>query len=350
MRHTLLLCYYLYIIMPHPTKSLKQYLPALLLLLPATVWGKAKKDTIMTKQGVEIFVKSDQSKKLKIIAELHLLDAEAGASDFARIGAGFNADYIHRKYFSVNASYKTTFYSFLQQSEATKSYSDTKLNPFSVGSAGVRLHIMDGKGWEKRKMTLDAFKEVDNKGQRRTTMRFTKARFPCRRIFALRGGGYYSTAPISTNMTADIFKPQQKGSLTTTDGTVFGNDYYTNTRTMGFYGGLTRLTHMKMKTTSTINWFEGEAKQTAIFKEVYADVIFANTTIDPLLVNGKEYAITPNAPGSFSLSDIGWRIGGRLISTRKRVNMGTSYELGSRPGLKQRGAYLAIGITLAWVK
>jgi hypothetical protein len=45
--------------MPHPTKSLKQYLPALLLLLPATVWGKAKKDTIMTKQGVEIFVKSD---------------------------------------------------------------------------------------------------------------------------------------------------------------------------------------------------------------------------------------------------------------------------------------------------
>ncbi len=336
--------------MSYPLLSLKYPLAGLLLLASAGASAKAKRDTIITKQGVEIFVSKDQSKKLKLIAELHLLDVETGASDYVRMGTGANADYIFRRYFSVNAGFKGTYYSFLQQTESGKSYSDTKLNPFATGNAGIRLHILDGKGWEKRKMVLDAFKELDSKGMRRTTMRFTKAKFPCRRIFAVRGGLYYSNAPVSVNHNADVLKPQAKGSVQTADGTVFTGDYYTNTRTMGYYAGLTRITHMKMRTSSTINWLEGDSKQTAIFKEVYADVLFANTTIDPLLVKGTEYAITPNTPGSFSLNDIGWRMGGRLIATRKRVNMGTSYEIGNRPGLKGRGAYLSIGITLAYVK
>jgi hypothetical protein len=310
----------------------------------------ARGDTIHTRQGVEVFVKHNQSRKLKIIAEAHAIDIEASASDYLRLGSGANGDYIFRKYFSVNAGYKGSFFSFLKQNARDKSYTENNLNSFSVGNAGIRLHILDGKGWVRRRMTLQSFKERDAKGNRRTIVRSLVAKYPCRRIFALRGGVYYSTGPISANMTASIFEPSAKGSVQTADGNVFKGDYYTNTTTSGFYVGLTQITNMKMWTSNTIEWLEGASKLTAIFKETYADIIVTNTTIDPLVVAGKQHEITPNAPGSFGLSNIGWRIGGRLISTRKLINMGTSYEIGSRPGLYQRGAYLSLGITVAMMK
>jgi len=322
----------------------------MLLLLPLMAAARSPRDTIRSKQGVEIFVKNDQSRKLKLIIEAHFLDAEASAADYARVGTGINADYIFKKYFSLNVGAKGTYFSVLQADARAKSYTDNKLNPFAVASGGVRLHIVDGKGWEHRKMHLESFKELDAKGRPKTTVRFMHAKFPCRRIWALRGGYYYSMAPISANHNGDILNPLANGSVKTTDGTVFTGSYYTNTTTMGYYAGLTKITHMKMKTSSTINWLEGSSRQTALFKEVYADVLFTNTTIDPFVVKGKEYDITPNAAGSFKLSDIGWRVGGRIVSTRKRTNLGTSYEIGSRPGLASRGAYLAIGISLAFVR
>ncbi len=328
--------------------QLRRCLPVLLLMCPMIAAARA--DTIRTRQGVEVFVKNNQSRKLKIIAEVHALDIETGLSDYLRVGAGFNADYIFPRFFSVYAGYKGTYYSFLKQMSRDKSYSENALQSFSVGNGGVRLHILDGKGWSRRKMTLQSFKERDSKGGQRTIVRSLVARYPCRRIFALRGGLYYSNAPISANMTADILKPGSKGSVTTADGTVFTSDYYTSTTTSGVYAGLTQITNMKMRTSNTIEWFEGDSRLTAIFKETYADIIFTNTTIDPFVVAGKKYEVTPNTPGSFGIANIGWRIGGRLISTRKLINMGTSYEIGSRPGIYQRGAYFHLGITVAMMK
>jgi len=329
---------------------LKKALTLGLFALPMLVAAKPKRDTISTNQGVEVFIKNDKSKKLSLIAELHVVDIEASLADYARVGTGANIDYYFKKYLSLNAGYKSTYFSYLSTLAGKTDYSQNLLNPFSVGNAGIRIHLWDGKGWEMRKMLLEAFKETDSKGNPRTTVRTLRAKFPCRRIMALRGGGYYSTAPITTNHNAAITDPVGKGSVRTNNGALLTADYYTNMTSTGFYAGLTRVTHMKFKSTNTINWEEGAEKQTAIFKEVYADVIFANTTIDPFRVKGVDYPVTPNAKESFAVNNIGWRVGGRLVSTKKKINLGTSYEIGMRPGLKSRAAYLSIGINIAYVR
>lgn len=336
--------------MNRPTLKLKRCAQLALMLLPLCVAAKPKRDTITTRQGVEVFIKNDKSKRLSVIAELHVIDAEASLADYARIGTGANADFYFPRFVSFNAGAKGTYFSYLASLSRKSSFSQNDLNPFSVANAGIRLHLWDGKGWEMRKMLLESFKEVDGKGMPRRTVRTLRAKFPCRRIMAIRGGVYYSIAPITANHNARIMQPVSKGSVRTANNTVLTGDYYTNTTTNGFYAGLTRITHMKFKSTNTMNWMEGNAKQTAIFKEVYADVIFAGTTIDPFQVKGVKFDVEPNAKESFSISDIGWRVGGRLVSTRRKINLGTSYEIGMRPGLQSRAAYLSLGINIAYVR
>lgn len=329
----------------------RQYLLVILMLLPTL--AIARKDTIRTNQGVEIFVKSNQSKKLHLIVDAHLADIESSASDFMRLGGGIGADYIWRRFVSVHGSYKWTYFSLMQQQTKEENFTENKLKGFSVGSAGVRLHILDGKGWSRRKITLQSFRELNEKGMPRTTVRYLVAKYPCRRIVALRGGVYYSNAPINANLNADVTKILEtdvKGSVLATDGTKFTGAYHTNMYTTGLYAGITKIINMKMRTSSTIEWLEGESILTALFRENYIDVIFANTTIDPFVVKGKAYEVATNVPGGFSISNIGWRVGGRLISTDKLINAGASYEIGSRPGLAQRGAYVHIGVTLALMK
>lgn len=330
------------------TILLRQRLTVLLLLLP--LLAVARRDTIRTAQGVDVYVKQNQSHKLKLIVEAHAVDIEAGLADYMRLGTGVNADYLFPRFLSVHGTFKGTYYSMLQQSASANSATDNDLNGFMVGSGGVRLHVLDGKGWSWRKITLQSFQERNDNGTTRTTVRFLRAKYPCRRIVALRGGGYYSTAPISANMTAGILEPEAKGSVKTADGTVFTGDYYTNARTAGFYAGITKIINMKMRTSNNIEVYESESKLTAFFRETYLDVIFANTTIDPFSVGGKQYPITPGASGSFNVADIGWRCGGRLIATRKLINMGANYEIGSRPGIYRRGAHVSVGLTIALMK
>lgn len=326
-------------------------LPLLFLSLPKV--AMAERDTITTRQGVEVFIKNNQSRKLKLIVEGHLADLESNMSDYARVGTGVNADFIFRRFLSVHAGYSGTYFSWLQKQAKDLSYTQNRLRSFSVADAGVRLHILDGKGWAKRKITLQSFKELNEKGMPRTTVRFLKAKYPCRRIVALRGGLYVSNAPISANVNADITKilePENKGSVTATDGTVLTGDYYTNTYTTGVYAGITKIINMKFRSSSTIEWLEGESRLTALFKENYIDVIFATTTVDPFMVSGKEYVPAMDVAGGLSLSNIGWRIGGRLLNTQGTVNTGVNYEVGSRPGVADKGYYIHIGVTIAYMK
>lgn len=322
------------------------------LLLPVMAFAKA--DTLQTNQGVEIFIKNNRAFRLKMIIEAHLFDGESSLTDYGRIGTGANADYIFRRFVSLHAGYSGGYFSMLQSQAKQQTFTQNRLKSFSVGEAGIRLHVLDGKGWSRRKMILQTFKEPDEHGRERTIVRSVKAKFPCRRIVALRGGVYYSTSPLGANANADIAKliekPDIKGSVLTTDGTVFTGDYYTNTTTTGIYAGITKIVNMRFMASSTIEWLEGESKLTALFKENYIDVILANTTIDPFVVGGKQYPIVTNAPGGFTMANIGWRIGGRLIATERPVTTSATYEIGSRPGIAQRGAYVRIGVNITYQK
>ncbi len=334
------------------TRLFKRLLVMSLLLQPMLVL--AKRDTIMTRQGVEVYIKNNRSRKLKLIVEGHLVDLETTQTDYGRVGGGINADYLFWRLGSISAGYRGTYYSITTHEAGLVSYSRNVLKNFSEAYAGGRFHIWDGKGWIKRKMTLDRFDEYDVSGQLHSKARYLKARFPCRRIIALRGGVYSTNTPVSANMTLDVTKlpsNMEKGTVTTANGTVLRGEYYTNTRTTGIYAGLTRLFHMKFDASNDINWEESQTKLTAIFRETYLDIILANTTIEPFNVKGKYYEVRPNNPGSFLVDRIGWRFGGRLISTAHLINTGISYELGSRPGIGNfRGAYLRIGLDIALMK
>ncbi len=329
-------------------------LPLLFLLLPVVARARVKADTLQTNQGVEIFIKNNRAFRLKMIIEAHLFDGESSLSDFGRIGTGVSADYIFRRFLSVHGSYSGGYFSVLKNNAKQQSFTENRLKGFSVGEAGIRLHVLDGKGWARRKMMLQSFKEPDEHGRERTIVRSVKARFPCRRIVALRGGVYYSTSPFGANVNTDLSKLIESnspvGSVTATDGTVFTGDYYSNTTTTGIYAGLTKIVNMKFMASSTIEWLEGESKLTALFKENYIDVIFANTTIDPFMIKGKQFPIDVNAKGSVSLNNIGWRVGGRVIATEKPVTTSATYEMGVRPGLATRGAYVRIGINITYQK
>ena len=319
-----------------------------ILCLPAV--GMAKNDTIRTKDGVDVYIKKNQSKKLKFIGEARLLDIESGATDPLRIGAGVSADYLLPKIASANVSFKGAYYSLLEQFSEKKSKTDNKLNIPIVANAGIRLHIYDGKGKHWRKINIQKHVGLNDDGTTRTTVRFLKAKYPCRLIYAARGGVYFSTSPVVSNMNKDIWKPEDKGSIRTTDGTVFGLDHYTNSTTTGFYVGLSRIINMRFLTSSNIEVDESERKLTSFFKETYLDILIANTTFDPFQRGGLNYEIVANADGSFSTNNVGWRLGSRLVNTKKKNGMGAYAEIGMRPGVFGRGMYASLGFNLAFTR
>jgi hypothetical protein len=191
---------------------------------------------------------------------------------------------------------------------------------------------------------------LNDDGTTRTTVRFLKAKYPCRLIYAARGGVYFSTSPVVSNMNKDIWKPEDKGSIRTTDGTVFGLDHYTNSTTTGFYVGLSRIINMRFLTSSNIEVDESERKLTSFFKETYLDILIANTTFDPFQRGGLNYEIVANADGSFSTNNVGWRLGSRLVNTKKKNGMGAYAEIGMRPGVFGRGMYASLGFNLAFTR
>jgi len=318
------------------------------LYLPAMVM--AKNDTIRTKDGVDVYVKKNQANKLKFIGEASLLDVECGATDPLRIGAGVSADYLLPKVLSVNVSVKGAYYSLLEQIAEKKSKTDNNLNIPIVANAGIRLHIYDGKGKHWHKIYIQKHVGMNNDGTTRTTVRFLKAKYPCRLIYAARGGVYFSTSAVMSNMNKDIWKPEDKGSVRTTDGTVFGMDHYTNSGATGFYVGLSRIINMRFLTSSNIEIDESERKLTSFFKETYLDILIANTTFDPFQRGGIDYQIVANADGSFSTNNVGWRLGSRLVNTKKKNGLGTYAEIGMRPGVFGRGMYASLGLSMAFTR
>jgi len=177
------------------------------------------------------------------------------------------------------------------------------------------------------------------------------AKLPARRIVALRGGLYHTTSIVSTDMNKSEFAVSNYGAVKTKDGSVFSNAYFTNAHTVGVYVGLSEIFNMWVKIKPlNAEEFSGHTYLNGVFKETYADLLLASTSFDPFIAGGKSYDIEPNATGSFQTSKIGWRLGKKIIYTRKTLNMGFSFEIGDRPGVQGKGLYFGTGMSLAFVK
>jgi hypothetical protein len=334
-------------------KKLGRCLPVGLLMLPILVYGKGTKekvDTLFTSDGVDVYVRQNKAFDLRVIAEAHVVDAEVAPIDPLRLSTGLNADYFFRRFVSLNARIKGTYYGLQQQYGRENNLSENKMLPFIVGDAGVRFHFLDRGGWVKRKVTLGRYEELNADGSPHTTVRYIRMPFPCRRVTAARGGYYYSNNPVSADMNGDLLEADKKGSVRTADGTILIGNYFTNNYNSGYYLGLSRITHMNIMVSSNIDTFEGGGKHVAFYREVYADIIVAGSHFDPFVVDGMSHALKPNDDGSFSVSKIGWRVGGRVMAARQSAAVGAHYEFGNRPGLYPRSYYVSAGITFAYIK
>lgn len=301
-----------------------------------------KGDTIIAFNGSPINVLDVSSYSLKLIAQAQLFNLECSMGDAFRIGAGLTGDFYLPKFASIHAEYIHSYFNLQQFDAASLNNSENTVKGFTLLELGGRFHLLDHNATARHKLILSQQTDYTYGGTI-TTTRYLKARFPCRRILALRGGLYRTTAPISTDMN----KPEQTikdyGAVTTKDGSLFTNVYFTNAYTTGFYLGLCDLFNMSVRTA-----VDGSTYNTSLLREVYADVLMASTSVDPFSVAGKTYEIEPNTKGSFQTSPIGWRVGKKMIFTRRTINLGFSMELGNRPGIAGRGLYFSSGFSMAF--
>jgi hypothetical protein len=316
--------------------------------LPNQVSAQESKEkegaTITAFNGAVIQVRQVQSYKMKLIAQALLFNLECSTGDVFRLGAGLTGDYYLPKFASVHAEYFNSYFNIQKFDAKTLNKSDNALKGFSLFEIGGRFHIIDKEGKARHKLILSQHTDYTYGGSV-TTTRYLKAKFPCRRIFALRGGLYGTTAPVSTDMSKTALANSNYGTVKTKDGTVFSDVYFTNEHTTGFYLGLSDLINMSVLTS-----FDGGNYNTSFLKEIYTDVLIAGTSFDPILAGGKSHEIEPNATGSFQTTKIGWRVGKKMIFTRKTLNMGFSFEMGDRPGVQGKGLYFGCGWSMAFVK
>lgn len=322
-----------------------------LMALPGVLYGKTKVDTIFTSDGVDVYLRKKRSNQLKWIAELRLADLESSIAEPGRTSTGVNFDYFLKRYGSFSLSTKGAYLGLVQNAAFEESKSQNEILPFMCGSAGVRAHFLDGRGEVMKKVTLSVYDEFNEDGSPHTAIRYFRAKYPCRRIMAIRAGYFYYNSPVSADMNGNLLKPDVAGSLTTESGDKFIGKYYTNSRTNGFYVGYTRIRNINIMVSSNVDTFEGKGRHVAFYRELYADILFgAKTTFDPLVVKGAEYAIVPNAPGSFRTQGIGFRVGGRAMSRLAPGTLGGFYEIGMRPGILVRGLYASVGFTFTIIK
>jgi hypothetical protein len=322
--------------------------PAMSLIFILVISGhsvaKAAGDTIRAFNGAIITVREESSSKMKLIAQALPFNLECSTGDAFRIGVGLTGDYYLPKWASFHTEYINSYFNIQKFDAKTLSKSENSLKGFSLFELGGRFHILDRKAKARHKLILSQHTDYVYGGTV-TTTHYLKAKFPCRRILALRGGLYHTTAPVSTDMNAKELASGTYGAVKTKDGTVFSNIYFTNDHTTGVYVGLSDVINMSVRTA-----FNGGNYYTSFLKEIYFDALIAATSFDPFLVSGKLYEIEPNTTGSFQTSKIGWRLGKKMIFTRKTLNMGFSFEMGQRPGLAGKGSYFGCGWSMALVK
>jgi hypothetical protein len=322
---------------------------ALLFPFAGQSFAQGAGDTITAFNGAKIYVQQEQSKNLKLIAQALLFNLECSTGDAFRVGAGIEGDYILPKWASVHGAYIGSYFNLQKFNAKTLNKSGNDLTGFSVLEIGGRFHLLDRKGRARHKLILS--QHVDYVyGGTVTTTHYIKAKFPCRRILAVRGGLYRSSAAVNTDMNKTELAVSNYGAVQAKDGTVFSDVYYTNAHTTGLYLGLSDIINLSVRTTNNVSGYSGTRYFTSFFREAYFDILMASTSFDPFMAAGKSYDIEPNTKGSFQTNGLGWRLGKKIVFTRKSVNVGYSFEIGNRPGVQGRGLFFGTGVTLAYAK
>lgn len=279
-----------------------------------------------------------------LILQLKLVDFECGVSDILRYSVGLRGDYFFPKVASVNASWHQTVFSTIIASDADiYENENSSLSQFQMLEVGGRLHLSDKEGvitvksYEGSQGAFSFWSIMDG--------------VPVRKIFAIRGGAFSTSVPVSSGWST-YDNGIGEGNIVTRDGTIIGGypQLFTQMRTSGLYGGLSWSQFANAEYTS-----RGKTRVSKFFKEVYFDVLYApSVEFDPFVVSdavtGKqiEYEVEPDMEGSFRTSNIGWRAGVYRVKSKKKLNVMFGLEVGARPGIFFKGGYFSSSVALSF--
>ena len=262
-------------------------------------------------------------------------------SEPLKLSAGIEGDVYLPKLVSLHGQYIKTYISLPGK--------EVKLKNSSLFELGGRFHLLDLHARKKQKITLGHTSDYSYSGSS-SIEHYIKAKLPCRRILAARGGLYHLTSIASTDMNKNELKDHDYGAVKTKDGTILSNEYLTNSYSTGIYAGLADIFNMWVRTKNNCEGYSDNTYLNGVYKETFFDILMASTSFDPFQANGHSYPIEPDVPGSFQTTKLGWRLGKKVVYTRKTFNIGFSFEIGNKPGVAGSGYYFGSGITLAFVK
>jgi hypothetical protein len=275
------------------------------------------------------------------------MGAIVSSGDIFQMNLGAQADLYLKQRLSFHAGYSRAF-ADVENMYAHGAGDNTNLSENETKGAydadlGVRFYI-NKKAVRKKHMVILESKRVSS---RTTVNYYIKPTLPAQHIYAVRAGYFSYRAVVNTDMNSAELKYDDKGAVISQDGTVLSSRYYTNSFTTGAYVGFSSIL---LFNNITKNNFKSSFFQTRYVRELYADILFANTTFDPIISNGVSHEIIANKTGSFQTSRVGMRIGTSSTTRYKRMATSQKLELGYRPGVSGSGWFGTFGVSFGMLK
>lgn len=289
--------------------------------------------------------------RVKFVSQIKVFGLDCGEFDPFNIQAGISGDYYFPKVLSLHAAYNYSYFGTTTFDLKTTNNDDNNIANYSSFEAGARLHFIDKNGHKRLRIVLNSENLGTYGGYTHTRETYTHITYPTRQIVALRGGLYTNTMPVSSDWNTSnapkdptTGQPYSGGGLRSTDGHNLGvyGAVFTNMHSVGFYGGISSIYIINTSYTSSGEY--GGHKYKMWMREWFADVLYApSMTFDPIKTGGSSYTILPNADGSFQTSALGWRLGLNKLKP-KSGGISGSFEIGMRPGIKNKQLYFGTSI------
>ena len=303
------------------------------------------KDSINGRGG-KVYVYQEKSDDVKFLGRICIGNVGISQCDPITWSFGLGADYLFKGLGSLHADYNAAllfdFEHLMSNNPNQTNLSKTDIRRYHTYEFGGSIFLSEQHTHKKHKIVLKT-----HHGMRSDIEYFIMSQLPCRKIMAVRGGYWGNNSGVNTDMNANFNKLHDgSGAVTSTDGTVLSNTYFTNAYTRGGYIGISKTTIFSTVTKNTYR--EGVFVSKGI-NELYADLLVGATTFDAIIDSNGSHKIVANKSGSFQTIPVGARVG----VTHSKENSGRAVarvELGYRPGLKGQGLYFSFGWSLAIMK
>lgn len=298
-------------------------------------------DSQELKNGGTVYLYGDKCDKMRFIAHAGL-GAEIASKDLLKLNAVAEADYFFKQWVSLHAGYQYSFIDLQKihsNNENTTNNNESSVTSSSMMEAGARVLLYEMRKRVKHAIVLERHRGYNNY----STYYYIAPKLPARRIITLRGGWYANTTVVNT----DLSNKDGNGTVMAKDGALLSS-CFTNAHSMGGYAGVSLVTMIDAVTKNSFK--KGNVFKSRSFKEIYADVLYAGTTFDPVTNSAGIHDIIADATGSFQTSKLGCRIGIKSSYDWDGFHMMRSFEVGSMPGVKGTGLYINFAVGLQLLK